>query len=351
MILEALSNAFGPSGCEQDVRALVLEQIRGRVDTWRVDHLGNLLAWQRGTSDGLKVMVAAHLDEVGLMVTHADDAGFLRFVTVGGIDARVLPAKRVLVGKERVPGVIAVKPVHKTTADERSRAIPVDQLVIDVGATGKAEAEKIAAKGDYAVFATRFQDLGGVVVGKAFDDRVGCAMLIELVRRGPYPFAFHPVFTTMEEIGLRGARVAAFTVAPDLAFVLEGTICDDSPKQREESPTTELGKGPVVSVADGSVIADPRLVRHVLRTAQEMGISCQIKQPGKGGTDAGAIHLTRSGVPSLPVSVACRYIHSPVAMLSKRDLGQTVDLLEQSLRRVTPALLADADGASETSRP
>jgi endoglucanase len=296
-------------------------------------------------------MVAAHMDEVGLMVTHADDAGMLRFVAVGGIDIRVLPAKRVVVGRERVPGVIAVKPVHKTTADERSRVMPMDQLVIDVGATSKAEAEKIAAKGDYAVFATRFQDLGGVVMGKAFDDRAGCAILIELVRRGPYPFAFHPVFTTMEEIGMRGARVAAFAVAPDLAFVLEGTICDDSPKKREESPTTELGKGPVVSVADRSVIADARLVRHVMRTAQEMGLPCQIKQPGKGGTDAGAIHLAHLGVPSLPVCVACRYIHSPAAMLSKRDLGQTLDLMEQSLRRLTPAVLAAADGALETSRP
>ena len=350
MILEALSNAFGPSGCEQDVRALVLPQIRDHVDACQVDHLGNILALQRGTSDGLKVMVAAHMDEVGLMITGADDAGLLRFVAVGGIDVRVLPAKRVVVGKERLPGVIAVKPVHKTTADERSRAVPIDQLLIDVGATSKAEAEKLVGKGDYAVFGTRFQDLGSVAIGKAFDDRAGCAILIELVRRGPYPFAFHPVFTTMEEIGMRGARVAAFAVSPDVAFVLEGTICDDSPKKREGSATTELGKGPVISVADRSMMADPRLVRHVLRTAQELGLACQIKQPGKGGTDGGAIHLTRMGVPCLPVCVACRYIHAPVAMLSKRDLGQTVDLMEQSLRRLTPAVLAEADGALESSR-
>jgi endoglucanase len=155
----------------------------------------------------------------------------------------------------------------------------------------------------------------------------------------------------MEEIGLRGARVAGYAVAPDLAFVLEGTICDDSPKKREESPTTELGKGPVISVADRSVIADPRLVRHVLQTAQELGIPTQIKQPGKGGTDAGAIHLTRAGVPSVPVCVACRYIHSPVAMLCKRDLGQTVDLMEQSLRRLPPDLLAGQGGAVEMAHP
>ena len=351
MILEALSNAFGPSGCEQDVRALILDEIRSRVDECRVDHLGNLLALQRGSAERPKVMVAAHMDEVGLMITQAEDSGMLRFVCVGGIDARVLPAKRVVVGKDRVPGVIAVKPVHKTTAEERNRPFPVDQLAIDVGASSRAEAEKIAAKGDYAGFATRYQDLGGgVVTGKAFDDRVGCAILVELIRRGPYGFTFCPVFTTMEEIGLRGARVAGFAVAADLAFVLEGTICDDSPKKRDESPTTEMGKGPVISVADRSVVADPRLVRFVTQTAEALGLPLQIKQPGMGGTDAGAIHLTRTGVPSLPVSVPCRYIHSPVAMLSQRDLGQTVDLMEQVLRRLTLDVLTAPVPTLETPR-
>jgi len=351
MILEALANAFGPSGCEQDVRALLLEQIRGRVEDCRVDHLGNILAQQRGTSDRLRVMVSAHMDEVGLMVTYAEDSGLLRFVTVGNIDVRVLPAKRVLVGRERTPGVIAVKPVHKTTAEERGRAFSIEQLAIDVGATTKAEAEKVAGRGDYAVFATRFQDLGGTVTGKALDDRAGCAILVELVQRGPYPFTLCPVFSTMEEIGMRGARVAAFAMAPDVAFVLEGTVCDDSPKKRDESPTTEMGKGPVISVADRSVIADQRLVRHVVRVAAAAGIPLQIKQPGKGGTDAGAIHLARTGVPSLPVCVACRYIHSPVSMLSKRDLGQTVDLMEQALRRLSPEVLAAQDGLQEVPRP
>lgn len=351
MILEALSNAFGPSGCEHDVRALVLEHIRGRVDECRVDHLGNVLARQRGTSDRLNVMVAAHMDEVGLMITHAEDSGMLRFVVVGSVDARVLPAKRVVVGRDRTPGVIAVKPVHKTTVEERGRAFAVDQLAIDVGATSKAEAEKVAGKGEYAVFATRFRDLGGTVTGKAFDDRAGCAMLAELVLRGPYPFTLSPVFSTMEEIGLRGARVAAFAVAPDVAFVLEGTICDDSPKKREESPTTEMGKGPVISVADRSVIADARLIRHVMQVASTAGLPLQVKQPGKGSTDAGAIHLARTGVPCLPVCVACRYIHSPVSMLSKRDLGQTVDLMEQALRRLTPEVLATPHGVQEIARP
>ena len=343
MILEALSNAFGPSGCEADVRRIVLDAVEPHVDECRVDHLGNVLTTCKGEDDSLTLMLAAHMDEVGFMITHADDAGLLHVMAVGGLDNRVLPAKRVLVGKDRVPGVIAIKPVHKTKAEERNRVVPIEDLTIDVGASGKAEAEKIAEKGDYAVFATPFRAADDVVTGKAFDDRVGCAVLIELIRRGPYPFTVCPVFTSMEEIGLRGARVAGFAVAPDAAFVLEGTICDDGPKERDESPTTRLGAGPAISMADRSVIADQRLVRHLVTVAEDSGIPYQFKQPGMGGTDAGAIHVTRSGVPSVPVSVPCRYIHSPVSMLSRRDFEQTIDLMEAALRRFTPAVLAGCD--------
>lgn len=334
MMLETLSNAFGPSGCESEVRTTIRDAIRDRVDEMQVDHLGNLIATQRGTASDLTVMVAAHMDEVGFMITSADDSGMLRFTIVGGIDDRVLPAERVLLGPNRVPGVIAIKPVHKTTPEERKNVVKADQLVIDIGAKSKSEAEGAVKKGDYGVFATRFRDLGDTVCGKAFDDRAGCAILIELIQRGPYPFTFRPVFTTMEEVGLRGARVAAFAVNPDVAFVLEGTICDDSPKERDESPTTQLGKGPAISVNDGSVIADRRLVKLLLDTAEAEGIPTQFKQPGKGGTDAGAIHLAREGVPTVPVSVPCRYIHSPVCLLHKRDLSQTVDLLAAALKRL-----------------
>jgi endoglucanase len=334
MILGTLSNAFGPSGCETEVRAAIREAIQDHVDDMQVDHLGNLLVTQKGTRSDLTVMVAAHMDEVGFMITSADDSGMLRFTIVGSIDDRVLPAERVLVGPNRVPGVVAIKPVHKTTPEERKNVVKADQLVIDIGAKSKSEAEGAVKKGDYGVFATTFREMGDTVCGKAFDDRAGCAVLVELIKRGPYPFTFRPVFTTMEEIGLRGARVAGFAVNPDAAFVLEGTICDDSPKERDESPTTELGKGPAISLADPSAIADRRLVKLLLETAEMEGISCQFKQPGKGGTDAGAIHLAREGVPTVPVSVPCRYIHSPVALLHKRDFAQTVDLLAAALKRL-----------------
>jgi len=337
MILRALSDAFGPSGCENDVRQVIVDAVAEIVDEYRVDHLGNVIAFQKGTANpGFKVMVAAHMDEVGFMITHADENGLLYFTKVGGIDDRVLPAKAVRVGEKKIPGVIVMKPVHLTKPEDRRKVVPYDQLAIDIGVTSKAEAEKLVEKGDYAVFDISYEELGELVKGKAFDDRAGCAVLVELIANGPYPFDFYPVFTTMEEIGLRGARVAGYSVMPDAAFVLEGTICDDSPKEKDLSPTTEVGKGPAISVMDGSVIADRRLVRLVIETAEAEGIPYQFKQPGKGGTDAGAIHLAKTGVPTVPVSVPSRYIHSPVSMLSVSDFEHTVRLMTSTLQRLTP---------------
>lgn len=350
MILEALSNAFGPSGSEGRVRQVLLDAITDEVDELHVDHLGNVIARQKGTEyPELKVMVAAHMDEVGFMITHADDNGLLHFTKVGGIDDRVLPAKVVRIGKAELQGVISMKPVHLTGSAERGRVVSHEDMTIDIGVSSKAEAERLISRGDYAVFDVAFEELGAVgpdaasmLKGKAFDDRAGCAVLVALIERGPYPFDFWPVFTTMEEVGLRGAQVAAYGVMPDAAFALEGTICDDGPKDRDVSPTTTVGKGPAISPMDRSVIADRRLVRLLVETAEAEGIPYQLKQPGMGGTDAGAIHLAKTGVPSVPVSVPCRYIHSPVCMLSRRDLDDTVRLVEATLRRLTPEHLQSA---------
>jgi endoglucanase len=279
------------------------------------------------------------MDEVGFMITHAGENGLLHFGKVGGIDDRVLLAKMVRIGEKRIPGVIIAKPVHLTERSERDTVVDSEKMAIDIGVSSKAEAEKLVRKGDYAAFDVAFEDLGRMVKGKAFDDRAGCAVLVSLVENGPYPFDFYPVFTTMEEVGLRGARVAGFHVMPDAAFALEGTICDDGPREKDESPTTAVGKGPAISVMDRSVVSDRRLVRLLIETAEAEGIAYQIKQPGKGGTDAGAIHLAKTGVPTVPVSVPSRYIHSPVCMLSKADLENTVKLMTSTLRRLTPDVL------------
>jgi endoglucanase len=276
------------------------------------------------------------MDEIGLMVVHIEKDGWLRFRPVGGIDDRVLLSKKVLVGDGQLPGVIGVKPIHLLDKRERGQVIRVQDMAIDIGAKGGEEAGRLVKVGDYAVFDTAFVELGGpmqVVKGRAFDDRAGCAVLIELLR-DEYPFDLFAVFTVQEEVGLRGAQVAAYSVAPDLAFALEGTLCDELPRKRDVSSGTEMGKGPAITVMDRSVVADRRLVHLLASTAQRESIPYQFKQPLVGGTDAGAIHRTRSGVPSVVVSVPARYIHSPVSLLSLQDQENTVRLMRATLLRL-----------------
>jgi endoglucanase len=337
LLLKELSEAFGVSGHEDAVRKLILDTIKDWVDEHHVDALGNLIAFKKGTGNARrKVMVSAHMDEVGLMIMHIEKEGSLRFRPVGGIDHRILLAKKVLVGDDKVPGVIGMKPIHLLERKERERVAEVKELSIDIGASSKEEAERLVKIGDYAAFDVSFSELGGelrTAKGKAFDDRAGCAVLVELLR-DRYPFDLYAAFTVQEEVGLRGARVAAYSIAPDLAFALEGTICDDLPKKRDVSPTTILGAGPAITIMDRSVIADRRLVQLLVDTAEQNGIPYQFKQPGMGGTDAGAIHRTREGVPSVVVSVPSRYIHSPACLLSLNDFDSTVRLMRATLAQV-----------------
>jgi endoglucanase len=336
VLLEKLSNAFGPSGCEDEVRQILARSLRGQVDTLETDALGNLVAVKRGTGPEprLRVMIDAHTDEVGLMITRIEKAGLLGFRAVGGIEARLLMSKGVLVGKKRLQGVITAPPIHLTKPDQRKKILPINQLVIDIGASSEEEAKSLVGLGDYATFDTRFQVLESpilrTVTGKAFDDRIGCAVAAALAE-DEYAVDLFLSFSAQEEVGLRGARVAAYRIEPDLAIALEGTICDDSPKKKDVSPTTELGKGPAITIMDRSFIADKRLTSLLTEVARTNGIPFQFKQPGLGGTDAGAIHLSRTGVPSAAVSVPSRYIHGPVSMASLNDLEQTVDLLKATL--------------------
>jgi len=342
LLLEELSNAFGPSGCESEVRKVLIPVLRDRVDDLMIDALGNLIAFKRGTAPEprLKVMLDAHTDEVGLMITRLDKNGLLGFRAVGGIDERLLLAKGVLIGERRLPGVIIAPPVHLSKPEERKKVIPIEQMAIDVGASSRDEAQGLVQVGDYATFDTRFEVLTRdglrTVKGKAFDDRIGCAVAAAVVE-GEYEADLYLSFSAQEEVGLRGARVAAFRIEPDLAFALEGTICDDMPKDKDVSPTTELGKGPAITVMDRSFIADKRLVQLLVDQAQALDIPVQFKQPGMGGTDAGAIHLSRTGVPSVALSVPCRYIHSPVSVASLEDFDHTVALLRASLQALPRA--------------
>lgn len=338
MILKALSEARGVSGNEQEVRAIIRDAICDVVDEVKTDTIGNLLAIKHGTApDPLRVMISAHMDEVGLMTLGHNNDGLLEVRSVGGLDPRVLPGSIWEVGPDRLPGVIGIKPIHLLENGESEKVADIENLFVDIGATSKSEAQKLVPVGTTITFATQYRELGPTVSGKAFDDRAGCAVLVELLRAiAPLASEIHAAFTVQEEVGLRGARVAAYAIQPECAFALEGTIADDLPKDKKDvSPTTELGKGPAITVMDRSFIADRRLLALVRDTASELEIPHQIKQPGVGGTDSGAIHTSREGVPSITLSVPCRYIHSPVALLNLSDFANTVRLLQESVVRLS----------------
>lgn len=338
-LLERLSNAVAVSGDEAEVRAIVLECLRDIADEVKVDALGNVLVTRKAQQPGaLRVMIAAHMDEIGFMLVEDDDGGLYRFELVGGIDVRQLPGKPVLVGKDHLPGVIGAPPIHLTSAEERGRAIPLEGLRIDLGPKSEGQANP----GDRATFATRFQQIGPSLVGKALDNRLGVATLIELVRNTPPEIELLAAFTVQEEVGLRGARVAAFAFHPDLAIALDSTPAIDLPvwdDSENAQYNTRLGAGPALYVADSSTLSDPRLIRHFLRAAEEQSIPCQIRQPGGGGTDAGAIHRQLAGIPSLSISIPSRYAHSAVLLARLSDWEHTLALLWAGLGRMRPALL------------
>ena len=342
-LLEKLCNACAVSGDEGEVRKIVLEELKGHAGDVRVDALGNVLVTRSGSGKKrLKVMVSAHMDEVGFMLVADDGEGLFRFETVGGIDVRQLPGKAVLIGKDHLPGVIGARPIHLTTAEERKQNIPLDALRIDIGPGGG----KVKA-GDRATFATRFKRNGPVLIAKAFDNRLGVVTLLELVKNAPANIDLLAAFTVQEEIGLRGAKVAAYTFNPDLAIVVDATPANDLPSWDGEeniSFNTKLGLGPAIYIADGNTFSDPRLVRHLSETAQTEGIPVQFRQPGGGGTDAGAIHKARAGVPSVSVSVPHRYSHTAASIARLDDWKNTLALLHAALRRLTPELLASERG-------
>lgn len=342
-LLRRLTQAVAISGDEGAVRQIVRNQIEAVADDVQVDALGNLLAYRRGIGrNRVRVMVAAHMDEVGLMVLGADREGLLVFDKVGGLDTRQLAAKPVWVGSQRVPGVIGARPIHMTTEAERERAIEAEDLRIDIGADTQQEAMARVTPGDRAAFATSFARLGPTVRAKALDDRLGVAALIELVRNPPPSIDLLAAFTVQEEIGSRGARVAAHRLQPEAAIVLEATPARDLPTWDERENihfNVCLGAGPVVYLADGRTLHDPRLTALLMETAEAEQIRFQIRQPGRGSTDARWIQAAGAGVPAVALSVPVRHMHAPAGIANLADWRASVRLVHAALGRLTAARL------------
>jgi endoglucanase len=340
-LLEKLCNSVSVTGDEGEVRRIVLEEVKPYADEVKVDALGSVLVRKRASASAgrkpLRVLLDAHMDEVGLMIVHEDEDGFFRFETVGGIDPRYLAGKQVVVGRDHAIGVIGTKPIHLMDSEERQNTIEVSAMRIDLGLEGKAKV------GDRATFATKFRRVGPSIVSKAIDDRIGVATLIELLKHAPKHIELCLSFSVQEEIGLRGATVAGHYFEPDLAVAVDSTPARDLPdfEGRENFLyNTKLGSGPAIYMANSSTLDDPRLVRFLAETAEREKIPYQFRQPGGGGTNAGAIQQSRAGVPVVSVSVPHRYTHSPVSVARVDDWKNTLNLLHVALNRMTRKLLA-----------
>ncbi|MBU4225995.1 MAG: M42 family metallopeptidase [Chloroflexi bacterium] len=335
-LIQKLTETFSPSGYETAIRDLIRDEIKSLADEIRVDALGNLIA-RKGPSAGLrqaqpdssgqiknskKIMLAAHMDEIGLIATHIDENGFIRFTTLGGVRPHTLLGGRVRFAGG-APGVIGGERITDTT-----KSYTFEQLFIDVGAANrKACPVKV---GEVAAFERPFLDLGGRLVAKSMDDRIGCAVLIETLRslnaqHLTTPHELYFVFSTQEEVGIRGITGAAFGLDPDLGLAVDVTGTGDTPKSSKME--VALGKGPAVKVKDGGMISDPRVVDWMIRTAEKAKLPYQREVLEGGSTDARAMQLTRSGVPAGCLSVPCRYIHSPSEMVDASDVQNAVKLL------------------------
>jgi endoglucanase len=336
-LLEKLCNAVAVSGDEGEVRAIVLAEIQDHADEVKVDALGNVLATKRGRSRRCpRIMLSAHMDEVGFMLVAEDGDGLYRFETVGGIDARQLPGKPVWVGREHLPGVIGAPPIHLSTPEDRKRVIEKEALRIDLGPEGKARL------GDRATYATKFQRQGPSLMAKALDDRLGVATLISLLKDPPPGIDLLAAFTVQEENGLRGARVAAYALNPDLAIAIDATPANDLPSWdggENIAYNTKLGAGPAIYIADSATLSDPRLIRWLAASGDENGIPYQFRQPGSGGTDAGALHLSRQGIPTISLSVPHRYSHTAISLARLEDWKNCLALLHAALGHLPTNLI------------
>lgn len=327
-LLKELCMLDGASGDEAAVRDFVISQIKDFCE-YKVDNLGNIIAFKKGKNESSKkVLIDAHLDEVGVIITHIENDGFLRFTTVGGIDTAALMFRRVLINGN-LKGVIGGKPVHLCEGDERKKLPGVDSLYIDIGVSSKKEAEKLVSVGDCAIMCSEYVEVGNKVLSKALDDRVGCAVLIDILKQDA-EYDFYASFSVQEEVGLRGARVAAYSVDPDAAIVIDGTTAADISGVSESKKVCRQGEGAVVSFMDGATSYD----REYYNAALNSGIKSQSKCAVAGGNNAGAIHLSRGGVRVVALSVPCRYIHTSGSTCDIRDVIAVRDLTRYMINEI-----------------
>ena len=341
-LLRKLSDAHGVSSREGNIRDIIRAELAGSVDEITEDVMGNLIATKRG--DDFSIMLAAHMDEIGLMVQYIDEKGFIRVVSIGGWFGPVLYCQRVVLHGKKGPvmGVIGAKPPHVMKEEDRKKEIKIEDMFIDVGATSAEGVNDLGIEiGTPITIDREYTELAGNrVTGKALDNRVGVAMLIRALQQAKSPHTIYGVFTVQEELGLKGAKVSAYTLNPNCAIATDVTIPGDHPGIEKKDASVEMGKGPVIELVSASgrgLMADLRVATWLRETAEKNDIPYQLEVGTGGNTDATIIHLERGGIPSIPFAIATRYIHSPVEVVDTGDLEAGIRLLVEALKS-KPAL-------------
>lgn len=338
-LLKKLCLLNGVSGDEDAVREFIRAEARPYVDSIRTDALGNLIVFKKGKkTTGHKLMLAAHMDEVGLIITKITDEGFLKFDFVGGVDRRVAIGKPVVLGPDRVPGIIGLKAIHLVSRDEMKKVPKTDALYIDIGAKNKEDAETLVTLGMYGSFVGDPEEFGnGLLKAKAIDDRIGCAIMLQLIKEElPMDVVF--TFTAQEEVGTRGAFGAAFSITPEIALVLETTTAANLPNVEAHRKVCAPGKGPVISYMDGATIYDRELFESLRDLAESNQIPWQTKEYIAGGNDARTIQRTKSGVRVAAMSAAVRYLHAPASVGNISDFEQMLQLTRLFVAHVAETL-------------
>ena len=330
MLLMEMLKTNSPSGCEDEMRELILNKVKDMEHF--VDSMGNVIVHKSGK--GKRVLISAHMDEVGFIVSKITDSGAIKFKTVGGIETTVLAGKKVVIGKDKVVGVTGVKAIHLQGGSERENMLSVSDMIIDIGANDKASAERKVKVGDYGTFFSEAVEFGdNLLKCKGLDDKVGCAALLELLKMDT-DLDLYAAFTTQEEVGCRGSIIAAAYAKPEIAIVFEGTTCSDVFPTPDEKTVTRLGCGCALTAMDRAAVADRELLELAKKVAEENNIPYQIKRTTMGGTDAGSIQRSGAGVKTVVISTPCRYIHSPVSVMNKNDFKAQVDLGKALLKEL-----------------
>ncbi|GHV29384.1 aminopeptidase [Clostridia bacterium] len=334
--VKELCSIYGVSGHEADVASFIMEQISPFCEC-SVDNLGNVIAFRKGKNSSKRnVAFFAHMDEVGFLVSNVASNGSLKLAEVGGTNANILVGQSLVVcARERlIPGVIGVEPIHLQNSDERYRPVRIEDLSLDIGCSSRQEAENLVEPGDMVCFCENFNQFGkGLIASKALDDRVGCAILIELIRTFD-EFDFHAAFTTTEEIGNSGAKAAAQSLNPEIAIVIECTTAADAPPTESENKICALGQGPVISFMDKGTIYDKELVDLAFKVAKENDIKIQHKKGVYGANDSSVIRTSGVGIKTLAVSVPVRYLHSQSSVAGIDDIDQTLQLLKSLMLKI-----------------